>query len=140
MRKLAAAGIPTCVSISPVIPAITDMEIEQLLAAAADAGARAAFFLPVRLPWEVAPLFRAWLDAHFPDRADKVMSTISSLRGGRNNDPEFFSRMRGNGPWADLLRTRFRIACRKHGLNRERIELRSDLFRAPRGPQGELFD
>lgn len=140
IRKLADAGIPTYVSISPVIPAITDMEIEQLLAAAADCGARAAFFLPVRLPWEVAPLFRAWLDTHFPDRASKVMATINSLRGGRDNDPEFFSRMRGSGPWADLLRTRFRIACRKHGLNRERIELRTDLFRAPRGAQGDLFD
>ncbi len=140
VRKLADAGIPTYVSISPVIPAITDMEIEQLLAAAADAGARSAFFLPVRLPWEVAPLFRAWLDTHFPDRASKVMATINSLRGGRDNDPEFFSRMRGSGPWADLLRTRFRIACRKHGLNTERIELRTDLFRAPRGPQGDLFD
>ncbi|MFA5965515.1 MAG: PA0069 family radical SAM protein [Sphingomonas sp.] len=140
VRKLADAGIPTYVSISPVIPAITDMEIEQLLAAAADAGARAAFFLPVRLPWEVAPLFRAWLDTHFPDRAAKVMGIVHELRGGRDNDPEFFSRMRGSGPWADLLRTRFRIACRKHGLNRERIELRSDLFRAPRGPQGDLFD
>ncbi len=139
VRKLAEAGIPTYVSISPVIPAITDMEIEQLLAAAADAGARSAFFLPVRLPWEVAPLFRAWLDTHFPDRADKVMATINSLRGGRDNDPEFFSRMRGSGPWAELLRTRFRIACRKHGLNRAPIELRTDLFRAPRGPQGELF-
>ena len=139
VRKLNDAGIPTYVSISPVIPGITDMEIEQLLAAAADAGARAAFFLPVRLPWEVAPLFRAWLDTRFPDRASKVMATINSLRNGRDNDPAFFSRMRGNGPWADLLRTRFRIACRKYGLNGERIELRTDLFRAPRGAQGELF-
>jgi DNA repair photolyase len=140
VRKLTDAGIPTYVSLAPVIPAITDMEIEQLLAAAADAGARGAFFLPVRLPWEVAPLFRAWLDTHFPDRADKVMATIHSLRGGRDNDPEFFSRMRGSGPWAELLRTRFRIACRKHGFNGERIQLRTDLFRAPRGPQGDLFD
>jgi DNA repair photolyase len=139
VRKLTDAGIPTYVSLAPVIPAITDMEIEQLLAAAAEAGACGAFFLPVRLPWEVAPLFRAWLDTHFPDRADKVMATINALRGGRDNDPEFFSRMRGSGPWAELLRTRFRIACRKHGFNGERIQLRTDLFRAPRGPQGELF-
>jgi DNA repair photolyase len=139
VRKLTDAGIPTYVSLAPVIPAITDMEIEQLLAAAAEAGAHGAFFLPVRLPWEVAPLFRAWLDTHFPDRADKVMAMINSLRGGRDNDPEFFSRMRGSGPWAELLRTRFRIACRKHGFNGERIQLRTDLFRAPRGPQGELF-
>ena len=139
VRRLADAGVPTYVSISPVIPAITDHELEHLIERAAQAGARFAFFIPVRLPWEVAPLFRAWLDEHFPDRAAKVMATIQSLRGGRDNDAGFFTRMQGSGPWADLLRTRFHIACRKHGLNRERIALRCDLFRAPRGPQGELF-
>ncbi|MCH3755900.1 hypothetical protein LZC13_09775, partial [Campylobacter coli] len=78
--------------------------------------ARACFFIPVRLPHEVAPLFRAWLDTYYPDRADKVMATIRSLRGGRDNDPDFFTRMRGSGPWAELMRTRFAIACRRHGL------------------------
>ncbi len=139
VRTLADAGIPVFVSISPVIPAITDHELEHLLARAAEAGATFAFFIPVRLPWEVAPLFRAWLDEHFPDRAGKVMATIQSIRGGRDNDPGFGSRMKGQGPWADLLQTRFAIACRKHGLNTERIGLRSDLFRPPRGPQGDLF-
>ena len=139
VRKLVAAGIPTHVSIAPVIPAITDHEIEHLVERAAEAGARSVSFIPVRLPWEVAPLFRAWLDAHFPDRAGKVMTIIGAIRDGRDNDPGFFTRMRGSGPWADLLRTRFQIACRKHGLNRERIVLRSDLFRPPAGPQGELF-
>ncbi len=139
VRRLADAGVPVHVSIAPVIPAITDHELEHLIERAAEAGARAAFFIPVRLPWEVAPLFRAWLDEHFPDRAGKVMATIQSLRGGRDNDPGFFTRMQGSGPWAELLQTRFHIACRKHGLNKERIALRSDLFRAPRGPQGELF-
>ncbi len=139
VRTLADAGIPVFVSISPVIPAITDHEVEHLLARAAEAGATFAFFIPVRLPWEVAPLFRAWLDEHFPDRAGKVMATIQSIRGGRDNDPGFGSRMKGQGPWADLLQTRFAIACRKHGLNTERIGLRSDLFRPPRGPQGDLF-
>jgi DNA repair photolyase len=139
VRTLADAGIPVFVSISPVIPAITDHELEHLLARAAEAGATFAFFIPVRLPWEVAPLFRAWLDQHFPDRAGKVMATIQSIRGGRDNDPGFGSRMKGQGPWADLLQTRFAIACRKHGLNTERIGLRSDLFRPPRGPQGDLF-
>ncbi|KQR83970.1 PA0069 family radical SAM protein [Sphingomonas sp. Leaf343] len=139
VATLSTAGVPTYVSISPVIPAITDHEIEHLIERAAEAGARYAFFLPVRLPHEVAPLFRAWLDEHFPDRAGKVMSVIQSLRGGRDNDPEFFTRMKGAGPWAELLGTRFRIACRKHGLNKERIALRTDLFRAPAGPQGELF-
>ena len=139
VRKLADAGVPVFVSIAPVIPAITDHEIEHLVERAAEAGARTCFFLPVRLPWEVAPLFRAWLDTHFPDRAGKVMATIRSIRGGRDNDPDFFSRMQGSGPWADLLRTRFRLALRKHGLDAPRIALRTDLFRAPRGPQGELF-
>jgi DNA repair photolyase len=143
VRRLADAGVPVYVSIAPVIPAITDHELEHLIERAAEAGARGCFFIPVRLPWEVAPLFRAWLDEHFPDRAGKVMSIIQSLRaneqGGRDNDPDFGTRMRGSGPWAELLRTRFHRACRKHGLNSERIQLRSDLFRAPRGPQGELF-
>ncbi|KQM65736.1 DNA repair photolyase [Sphingomonas sp. Leaf17] len=139
VRLLADAGIPVHVSIAPVIPGITDHEIEHLLERAAQAGARAAFFMPVRLPWEVAPLFRAWLDTHFPDRADKVMATIRSIRGGRDNDPAFHSRMKGQGPGADLLRTRFRIACRRHGLNAERIVLRTDLFRPPASAQGTLF-
>ncbi|WP_326524579.1 PA0069 family radical SAM protein [Sphingomonas sp.] len=140
IRKLSEAGVPVHISISPVIPAITDHEIEHLIARGAEAGAYAAGFIPVRLPYEVAPLFEAWLDTHFPDRKAKVMATIASLRGGRRNDPEFFSRMRGQGPWADLLRTRFHIACRKHGLNGERRVLRTDLFRPPKGPQGDLFE
>jgi DNA repair photolyase len=139
VRRLAEAGVPVYVSIAPVIPAITDHEIEHLIERAAEAGAKYAFFIPVRLPWEVAPLFRAWLDTHFPDRAAKVMATIRSIRGGRDNDPGFGTRMQGTGPWADLLRTRFQIACRKHGLNRDRVALRCDLFRPPAGPQGELF-
>ncbi len=139
VRALVAAGIPTHVSIAPVIPAITDHEIEHLIERAAEAGARSVSFIPVRLPWEVAPLFKAWLDAHFPDRAGKVMAIIGSIREGRENDPGFFTRMRGSGPWAELLRTRFQIACRKHGMNVERIALRSDLFRPPAGPQGDLF-
>ena len=139
VRRLADAGVPVYVSIAPIIPAITDHELEHLIERAAESGARGCFFIPVRLPWEVAPLFRAWLDRHFPERAGKVMSIIHSLRDGRDNDPDFGSRMRGSGPWADLLRTRFQRACRKHGLSSDRIQLRSDLFRPPRGPQGELF-
>ena len=139
VRRLADAGVPVFVSIAPVIPQITDHELEHLVERAAEAGARGCFFLPVRLPHEVAPLFRAWLDEHFPDRAGKVMATIRSLRGGRDNDPDFFTRMQGQGPWADLLRTRFRLACRRHGLLNERMVLRTDLFRPPAGDQGELF-
>ena len=139
VRALADAGVPVYVSIAPVIPAITDHELEHLVERAAEAGARACFFIPVRLPHEVAPLFRAWLDTHFPDRAAKVMATIHSLRGGRDNDPNFFTRMQGAGPWADLMRTRFRIAVRKHGLDQRSAPLRTDLFRPPAGRQGELF-
>lgn len=131
IRALAQAGVPTYVSLAPVIPAINDHEMEAILAAAAEAGARGAFFLPVRLPHEVALLFRAWLDAHYPDRAAKVMATIRSMRGGRDNDPDFHSRMKGRGPWADLLRTRFTIARRKMGLGNIGVELRCDLFTPP---------
>jgi DNA repair photolyase len=139
VRALREAGIPVHVSIAPVVPQVTDHEMEQILEAVAEAGARGAFFLPVRLPHEVAPLFRAWLDAHHPDRAAKVMATIRSIRGGKDNDPNFFTRMQGQGPWADLLRTRFRIACAKYGLNRERLALRTDLFRPPEGDQMRLL-
>ncbi|GAA0450635.1 MULTISPECIES: PA0069 family radical SAM protein [Sphingomonas] len=140
VAALTAAGIPCSVSVAPVIPAITDGELERILEQAAAAGACGAFFLPVRLPWEVAPLFRAWLDTHFPDRAEKVMAILRSLRGGRVNDPNFFTRMQGSGPWAELMRTRFRIAIRRYGLERGRAPLNCDRFRRPRGRQGDLFD
>ena len=141
VRRLADAGIPVHVPIAPVVPQITDHEIEHLVERAAEAGARGVFFLPVRLPHEVAPLFRAWLEAHHPDRAAKVMATIQSIRGGRDNDPDFFTRMRGQGPWAELIHTRMQIASRKHGLGRERLQLRIDLFRPPvlPGTQMSLF-
>jgi len=139
VRVLIDAGVPAFVSLAPVVPQVTDHEMEHILEAAAAAGARGAFFLPVRLPHEVAPLFRAWLDAHHPDRAQKVMHTIQSIRGGRDNDPNFFTRMKGQGPWAELLRTRFKIACTKLGLNRERMALRTDLFRPPEGDQMRLL-
>ena len=139
IETLAKAGVPVCASLAPVIPAITDHEIEHIVETVAAAGARAAFFLPVRLPFEVAPLFKAWLEAHHPDRAGKVMNIIKSIREGRENDPNFFTRMRGSGPWADLLRQRINAACRRSGLNQERIVLRTDLFRAPEGAQLKLF-
>ena len=139
IKGLREAGVPTFASIAPVIPQITDHELEALVEAAAEAGASGATFLPVRLPYEVAPLFRAWLEQHYPDRAAKVMATIQALRGGRDNDPSFFTRMRGQGPWAELIRTRFDIACRKHGLPRMKIPLRRDLFEPPQGDQLRLF-
>lgn len=139
MRALAAAGVPVFVSVSPVIPAITDHEIETIMEAAADAGAVAAFARPVRLPLEVAPLFRAWLDAHHPDRAAKVMHLIQSMRGGKDNDSGYGTRMKGSGPYADLLHRRVALARTRLGLDATRIELRTDLFAVPPGPQLSLF-
>jgi DNA repair photolyase len=139
VKALGEAGVPTSVAIAPVVPGITDQELEHLIEAAKEVGARSCFYLPVRLPHEVAPLFRAWLDEHFHDRADKVMNIIQSMRGGRDNDPNWFTRMRGFGPWADLLETRFRKAATKHGFTREHMKLRTDLFRPPQGAQLRLF-
>ena len=139
IRALDEAGVPAIVAIAPVVPQITDHELEAIVEAAVAHGARGGFYLPVRLPHEVAPLFRAWLDDHYPDRAAKVMATIRSLRGGRDNDPDFFSRMRGSGPWADLLRTRFEIAIKRFGLPQAHFNLRTDLFEPPAGDQLRLL-
>jgi DNA repair photolyase len=139
VKRLAEAGVPVSVAIAPVVPGITDHELEAIVEAAAEAGAQGIFYLPVRLPYEVAPLFRAWLDEHFPDRAIKVMGIIRDMRGGKDNDPNWFTRMQGFGPWADLLRTRFERAVNKHGLNREKRPLRCDLFEPPLGPQLRLL-
>jgi DNA repair photolyase len=139
IKSLTDAGIPVHLNVSPIIPAITDHEIEAILARCAAAGAVTASYIPIRLPHEVAPLFRNWLEAHYPDRAGKVMHMIQSLRGGRDNDPHFGSRMRGQGVWADLIATRFSIACRKLGLNKRRITLTSDLFQSPSDGQLRLF-
>ena len=138
IKALSDAGVPTHASISPIIPAINDHEIEALVAACAAAGARSVSFIPVRLPHEVAPLFRAWLDEHFPDRAAKVMSQIRDIRGGRDNDPGFGSRMRGAGAYAELIRMRFEKAKKRAGLAGGRISLRKDLF-VPPSDQGRLF-
>jgi DNA repair photolyase len=139
LRGLVAAGIPAHLNVAPIIPAINDHEIEAILAAAEAAGASTASYIPVRLPHEVAPLFREWLSVHYPDRADKVMAIIQSFRRGSDNDPNFKSRMRGQGPWADLVHTRFGVACRKLKLNRKNILLRTDLFIPPNGTQMRLL-
>ena len=140
MRRLTDAGVPVMVVASPMIPAINDAELEAMLDAGAQAGAIAASFIPLRLPFEVKDLFRDWLQQHFPDRAVHVMSIVNQMRGGRDNDPNFGTRMRGQGPFADLLAQRFKLACRRFGLNgSERVRLQLDLsqFRAP-SPGGQL--
>jgi DNA repair photolyase len=131
IRRLAAAGIAVGVSIGPVIPFINDHEMEALLGASREAGARTAFYTIIRLPLEVNPLFQQWLQAHFPDRASRVMHRIQDMRDGRNNDPRFFSRMKGEGVLAQLIRMRFANTARKLGLDRDEFELRTDLFCKP---------
>ena len=138
VRALSEAGVPVRVSASPMIPALTDHELEGILGAAAEAGARAASAIALRLPREVAPLFRDWLDAHAPDRAARVMGRVRELHGGRDYDPEWHTRMTGQGVWADLLERRFRIACRRLGLSSRSVPLRTDLFARPPRPGDQL--
>lgn len=117
LATLAAAGIPCAVMVAPVIPALTDHELEGILEAAARAGVRRAGYVLLRLPYEIKDLFREWLEQHYPQRAAHVMSLIRDMRGGRDYDSRFGYRMRGTGPYAELLRERFRLACRRLGLN-----------------------
>jgi DNA repair photolyase len=136
------AGVPCGVMVAPIIPMVTDRYLEHIVEAAAQAGARAAGYTVVRLPHELKDLFRQWLALHVPERAEHVMSLIQQMRGGRDNDPRFGSRMRGEGAFADLIRQRFQLACRKHGLNQTReVRLDTSLFIVPRVPsaQGNLF-
>ena len=140
VRELAQAGITTGVMVAPIIPALTDHEIEPILAAAAAAGAASAGYVLLRLPHEVKDLMAAWLDTHRPLRAAHVLSLVRQCRDGRLNDPEFGSRMRGAGPYAELIRQRFHKASRRHGFDRRQLPQRTDLFRPPRlDGQMELF-
>src|SRR5690606_181526 len=110
IRALAEAGIPVSVSIAPVIPFVTEPDLENIVQAAFEAGACSAHYIVLRLPWEVSPLFREWLEAHFPDRARRVMNRIQDMRGGKDYDADFATRMKGEGIWADLIRQRFEKA------------------------------
>lgn len=107
IRRLTQAGIPVSVSVAPIIPFVTEQELEQVITASIDAGATAAGYTVLRLPHEVNPLFQEWLDTHFPERAQRVMNRIRDMRGGKDYDAQFGSRMRGEGVWADLIRQRF---------------------------------
>ncbi len=141
IRRLTEAGIPTRAMIAPVIPGLTDAELEPILKAVAAAGACAASYIPLRLPLEVSPLFQAWLARHEPGRAAKVMGRVRDLHGGRDYEPEWGRRMRGQGPWADLLARRFGVATRRLGLTAQLPPLRTDLFATPfsGGAQLSLF-
>ena len=147
IRRLADAGIPVGVSLAPQIPFLND-DMEQTMAAAYEAGARYAFYAVLRLPWEVAPLFQEWLQVHYPDRAQRVLERVRDMHGidqaeraaGKVYNSQHGQRMKGAGPWADMLAQRFAVACRKLGFNRERLQLDCSAYRASLlGAQQELF-
>jgi DNA repair photolyase len=139
IAELSRAGIPVGVFVAPVIPGLTDHEMPSILAQAAQAGARTCGFVPLRLPGAVATIFQTWLERHFPDRRDKVLNRIRSIRGGKLNDSDFHSRMRGDGEFADQFRRMFEIAKRRAGLDRDVPELSSDAFCRPGGSQMSLW-
>jgi len=144
VQTLTRAGIPVGVSMSPVIPFLNEPEIERVLEAARDAGATSAFAVVLRLPWEVNPLFQDWLQKHAPDKADRIMARVRDMRGGKDYDSTYGSRMTGQGVWAQLLRQRVDKACSRLGLNVKRVEFDFTQFRPPApdasgAGQGELF-
>jgi DNA repair photolyase len=145
LRKLSSSGVPCGVMVAALIPALNDKTLEHVLEAAAAAGAREAAYVIMRLPHELKALFKEWLAAHYPERAEHVISIVRQMRGGRDNDPSFGSRMTGTGSYAELIEKRFDIACRRYGLNdhgagRNPRELDCSRFRPPsRHGQMTLF-
>ena len=142
IAALSAAGIPTGVMAAPIIPAINDMELERILDAAAGAGATSAAYVLLRLPLEIKDLFEEWLMAHYPQRALRVMALVRDTRGGKNYDSRWGTRMKGEGPYAEMIARRFALATKRLNLNRQRSKLRTDLFRPPvlrKDPQLSLF-
>jgi DNA repair photolyase len=134
IRRLTDAGIPVSVSVAPIIPFVTEPELEKVLEAAHDAGAVGAHYVVLRLPWEVNPLFQEWLQAHFPERAQRVMNRVREMRGGKDYDSDFSKRMHGEGVWADLIRQRFTKTAERLGLTRNSMRFeRMDFsrFRRP---------
>ena len=138
IERLAAAGIPVRLMASPIVPGLTDPEIERIVAAGAAAGARAASMITLRLPLEVAPLFRAWLEEHVPGKAARVMARVREIHGGQDYSADWGQRMTGTGVYADLLQQRFRRAARAAGLARDLPPLRCDLFAVPPRPGDQL--
>ena len=141
VRALSAAGVPTVVMFAPVIPGLNDHELESVLKAAAEAGALSAGYVILRLPREIKDLFRTWLETHQPSRAERVMSLVRQARGGKDYDPEWGKRMKGEGPLAELIGQRFRVARRRFGLDRALPFLDTSQFRIPpkTGDQMDLF-
>jgi len=141
LEILSKAGIPTVVMMGPIIPGLNDSEIENVLKAARNAGVKEAGYTMLRLPLEVKEIFKDWLEKEYPDRAAKVMSLVRSVRGGKENDPNFGTRMAGQGPYAWTIGRRFQLAAQRLGLNVNRVKLRTDLFEKPiqKGQQMRLI-
>ena len=139
LRQLKDAGIPTAVMVAPIIPGLTDVEIESILAAAAEAGVGEAGYVLLRLPLEIKTLFREWLEEASPNRASRVINLLQSMHGGTDYQAQFGHRMRGSGPYAGQIAARFRLALKRLGLNGERFKLRTDLFERP-VPVGGQFN
>ncbi|HZV61067.1 MAG TPA: PA0069 family radical SAM protein [Methylophilaceae bacterium] len=142
IKALSEAGIPTGVMTAPILPVLTDTEMEAILEAAANAGAKSAGYVMLRLPLEVAPLFEEWLKQYFPLKADHVMSIVKQSRGGKAYDSAFFKRQRGTGLFADMIAQRFKLATKKLGMNIDRPPMNTALFSPPRPsePQMSLFE
>ncbi len=138
IRRLAAAGVPVNVSVAPVVPALTDAEMETVIAAAADAGAVSASYILLRLPREVNALFQEWLAAHYPQKAAHVMSIVRQCRGGKDYDADFGTRKRGTGIFADMIAQRFAAATERHGLQRSLPPLTCELFTRPPSADPQL--
>ncbi len=140
VRRLSERGVPCGTLVAPIIPFLNDKDMEAVLEAVSEAGARMAGYTLLRLPWEVKDLFKDWLERHYPLKAKHVMARIRDMRGGRDNDPRFGSRMKGEGQFAELLAKRFEIACKRLGLNaggRKRLD--TTKFRRPDPSHGKLF-
>jgi DNA repair photolyase len=138
IRRLSCAGVPTTVMVAPIIPALTDSEIEGILAAAREAGALEAGYVLLRLPLELKDLFREWLETDYPDRAGRVINLLKSMHGGRDYVAAFGHRQRGSGPYAEQIGARFRLAIKRLGLNERSQRLRTDLFRPPTPKGGQM--
>jgi DNA repair photolyase len=138
IRALAQAGVPVSVMVAPIVPAINDSEIERILQVAREAGATQAGYVLLRLPLELKELFREWLATEFPGRAARVINVLRSMHGGKDYVAEFGLRQTGNGPYAEQIGTRFRLAARRLGLNKQDVELRTDLFQRPVARGGQL--
>ena len=138
IERLSAAGVPVRIMASPVIPALTDPELEAILQAGRDAGARAASWIMLRLPREVSPLVQEWLAQHYPDRAERIMARLREMHGGKEYDAAWHRRMRGEGPYAEIIAQRFAVASKRLGLGKQTAAMRCDLFVPPRAETAQL--